>query len=351
MTIAKMRKATSLVAACTAMGLLAAGLPGPSAAADVTHLRVADSLPNGHYINRLMLAPWMEEVTKRTNGAIVFDYFPGQQLGKATDMLTLTQNGVTDIGYIGPAYVSDKMPVSEVALLPDSFANSCEGTIAYWKVAREGVVNKQDYVANKIRLLLAVALPPYQILTLKTPVTKLEDLKGLKLRSTGGAQDITVRSLGAVPVRMAAPDTYESLSRGTLDGVVFPLDSILSYNLEKLVKHSTEKANFSSFILAYSISDASWNKLKPEVQKIMLEAAESTVKSACAAIDQQDAEIKQKLRDAGVTFKPLDPAFTAQLATLSKEVADKWAAGLDARGKQGTEALKEFRAALSAPAK
>lgn len=343
-----MIRASATVAAAA---LLAAGFLAPAKAADVTRLRVADSLPNGHYISRLMLAPWMAEVTKRTNGAIEFDYFPGQQLGKATDMLTLTQNGVTDIGYIGPAYVSDKMPVSEVALLPNSFANSCEGTMAYWKVARQGVVEKQDYAANKIKLLLAVALPPYQILTLKTPVATLEDLKGLKLRSTGGAQDITVRTLGAVPVRMAAPDTYESLARGTLDGVVFPLDSIIAYNVEKLVKHSTENANFSSFILAYSISDASWNKLKPEVQKIMLDVAAETVKAACAGIDRQDAETKQKLQQAGITFKPLTPEFTAQFDVISKEVADKWAAGLDGRGKQGTEALKEFRAALSAPPK
>ena len=180
-------------------------------------------------------------------------------------------------------------------------------------------------------------------------MTTLENLKGLKLRSTGGAQDLTMRNLGAIPVRMAAPDTYESLSRGTLDGVVFPLDSVVSYNVEKLVKYSTEGANFSSFIVAYSISDAVWNQLTPEVRKIMIEAGEETVKAACAAVDQQDVETKQKIQDAGVKFQPLTPVFTAQLTDLLKDVANKWAAPLDARGKQGTEALKEFRAALDAP--
>jgi hypothetical protein len=45
-------------------------------------------------------------------------HYPAQQLGKATDMLKLTQTGVADIGYVAPAYASDKMPVSEVAILP-----------------------------------------------------------------------------------------------------------------------------------------------------------------------------------------------------------------------------------------
>jgi TRAP-type C4-dicarboxylate transport system substrate-binding protein len=123
----------------TALAATALATPASAQATTVKRLRVADSFPTGHYLSRLLLQPWMNEVTKRTNGAVVFDYFPGQQLGKAADMLTLTQNGVADIGYVAPGYVSDKMPTSEVAMLPGSFSTACEGTNAYWKVAREGL--------------------------------------------------------------------------------------------------------------------------------------------------------------------------------------------------------------------
>src|SRR4051794_14791094 len=100
-------------------------------AADPITLRVADSFPKGHFIVKLILEPWMEEVKKRTNGAVAFEHYPAQQLGKAADMLKLTQTGVADIGYVAPGYVSDKMPVSEVAMLPGGFAHSCQGTLAY----------------------------------------------------------------------------------------------------------------------------------------------------------------------------------------------------------------------------
>ena len=66
-------------------------------AAEPIHLRVADSFPKGHYLVKLVLEPWMEEVKKRTNNAVAFDHYPAQQLGKATDMLKLTQTGVADI--------------------------------------------------------------------------------------------------------------------------------------------------------------------------------------------------------------------------------------------------------------
>src|SRR6195952_2938459 len=194
-------------------------------AADPIKLRVADSFPNGHFLVKLILEPWMEQVSKRTNNAVTFEHYPAQQLGKASDMLKLTQTGVADIGYVAPAYTSDKMPVSEVAMLPGAFAHACQGTLAYWKLAKDGVIAEQDYAGNNIRLLLAVSLPQYRIFTVKQPVKDVTDVTGLKLRSTGGAQDLTLRALGAVPVRMAAPDAYESLSRGTLDGLLFAMES------------------------------------------------------------------------------------------------------------------------------
>src|ERR1700709_820471 len=186
-------------------------------AAEPVKLRVADSFPKGHYLVKLILEPWMAEGTKGTNGAVTFEHYPAQQLGKAADMLKLTQTGVADIGYVAPAYTSEKMPVSEVAMLPGAFVHSCQGTLAYWKLAKDGVIAQQDYAGNNIRLLLAVSLPQYRIFTVKAPVKDVADVTGLKLRSTGGAQDLTLRALGAVPVRMAAPDAYESLSRGTTD--------------------------------------------------------------------------------------------------------------------------------------
>ena len=193
MAVAWRLRGGSMAAALAALAAL------PAMAADPVKLRVADSFPSGHYLTKVIIQPWMAEITRRTDGAVTFEYFPSQQLGKATDMLTLTQTGVTNIGYVAPAYTSEKMPLSEAAMLPGAFQTSCQGTMAYAKAAREGAIAAQDYASNKIRLLTAVALPPYQILTVKGPVKTEADLKGLKLRSTGGAQDLTLRTVGVGP--------------------------------------------------------------------------------------------------------------------------------------------------------
>src|SRR3954466_8488094 len=326
------------------MLLMFAGLIGSTVfagAADPVRLRVADSFPKGHFLVKLVLEPWMEDVRKRTNNAVTFEHYPAQQLGKATDMLKLTQTGVADIGYVAPAYASDKMPVSEVAMLPGAFEHSCQGTLAYWKLARSGIITDPYYACNNMRLLLAVTLPQYRIFTVKQPVKDVADVTGLKLRSTGGAQDLTLRAIGAVPVRMAAPDAYESLSRGTMDGLLFPLESVVAYGADKLVKHATDGLGFGSFIVAYSISEAAWKKLTPEIQKAMLDAANEIIPSACQQVQKADETTKAKLEAAGV---PCEPLQADKFKDLLKGVAQTWAQGLDSRGKRGSEALREFGA-------
>jgi TRAP-type C4-dicarboxylate transport system substrate-binding protein len=321
-------------------------------AADPIKLRVADSFPKGHYLVKLVLEPWMEDVKKRTNNAVTFEHYPAQQLGKATDMLKLTQAGVADIGYVAPAYASDKMPVSEVAMLPGAFDHACQGTLAYTKLAKNGVIADQDYTPNGIRLLLAVSLPQYRIFTVAKPVKEVGDVTGMKLRSTGGAQDLTLRAIGAVPVRMAAPDAYESLQRGTMDGLLFPLESVVAYGADKLVKFSTDGMGFASFVVAYSISDNVWKKLSPEIQKAMIDAADELIPSACQQVQKSDDEVKKSMEAQGVKFETLTPDSKAKFKDLMKGVNKAWADALDGRGKKGGEALREFEAEVAAvPAK
>jgi TRAP-type C4-dicarboxylate transport system substrate-binding protein len=155
-----------------------------------------------------------------------------------------------------------------------------------------------------------------------------------------------------VPVRMAAPDAYESLSRGTMDGLLFPLESVVAYGADKLVKYSTDGLGFGSFIVSYSISDNVWKKLSPEVQKAMIDVAEEMLPVVCQQVQKSDDETKKSLEAAGIRFETLSADVTVKFKDAMKGVAKTWAEGLDARGKRGSDALREFDASVAAiPAK
>jgi len=328
-----------------AAGALAA-LALSASAQEKTVLRVADHLPAGHFISEYAAKHWMKSVTEATKGAVQFEYYPAQQLGKAKDMLALTLSGVADIAYLGPAYISDKLPLSQVAELPGSFSTSCEGTMAYWKLAKDGILAQKEYAPNGVRVLFTYVFAPYQIYLASHELRTPADLKGLKLRSTGGPMDLMVEKLGAVPVRMSAPEVYESLSRGTVDGAVFPLSALLDYKLDPLVKYATVGENFGSFIAAYAISEKRWKTLPADVQQAMLQAGEETTRRTCEMADKDIAPNLKKLEKQGVTLVTFPDAERQRLKTLLEPIAADWARGLDRRGKPGTQVLKAFNEAL-----
>jgi TRAP-type C4-dicarboxylate transport system substrate-binding protein len=94
-----------------------------------------------------------------------------------------------------------------------------------------------------------------------------------------------------------------------------------------------------------------WKKLSPEIQRAMTDVANEIIPSACQQVQKADEETKKSL-EAAVRFETLQPETRTKFKDLMKGVAKSWAEGLDSRGKRGSDALKEFDAAVAGiPAK
>lgn len=124
---------------------------------------------------------------KQSQGRLKLQYFPAEQLGKAKDLLMLTQAGAADIGYVGSDCASDKMPLTAAFELPGVFKDYCQGTHALWSVTHgDGYLAKKEFAPNHVIPLLTFMLPAYQVvLSSARPAAKLQDLRGLKVRSAG----------------------------------------------------------------------------------------------------------------------------------------------------------------------
>ncbi len=312
-----------------------------------TKIKIADSFPVGHYLPKYITTPMIERL--KANPAakgIEFEYYPAEQMGKAKDFLSLVQSGVIDIAYVAPGFVSDKMPLSVVSELPLDFSGSCQATMAYWNLAKPGgLLDKKEFAPNGVRLLFTIVLPPYQIITRK-PFASLKDIEGMKIRASGSAKELVIKKLKATPVLMPTPDVYESLSRGTIDGVLFPFNSLAPYEIHKLSKTGTIGENFGTFVANWVISEKRFQSLPPAVQQDLTAMGEQLTKAACTQVEKDEAGDIEKVKAAGVKLTPLSAADHATVATVMQDVAKDWADTLDKRGKSGTEVLNAFKAGL-----
>ena len=331
----------------TTLALAAVVAMGAATGQTTTKIKIADSFPVGHYLPKYITTPMMEKL--KANPAakgIEFEYYPAEQMGKAKDFLSLVQSGVIDIAYVAPGFVSDQMPLSVVSELPLEFSGSCQGTMAYWNLAKPGgLLDKKEFAPNGVRLLFTIVLPPYQIITRK-PFANLKEVEGMKIRASGSAKELVLKKLKAIPVLMPTPDVYESLSRGTIDGVLFPFNSLAPYEIHKLSKTGTIGENFGTFVANWVISEKRFQSLPPAVQQDLTAMGEQLTKAACTQVEKDEAGDIEKVKAAGVKLTPLSAADKATVATVMHDVAKDWADTLDKRGKSGTEVLNAFKAGL-----
>ncbi len=310
-------------------------------------LRVGDSFPATHYIAENATKPWMENIRKLTGGKVQFEYYPSEQLGKAKDLLSLTQTGAIDIGYVAPSFVTDKLPLTVVGELPLAFTKSCEATTALWALTKEGgLLDKAEFAPNKVKVLWSMVLPPYQLYMAKDNIASMAVVKGRKIRTSGAAKVLALRNLGAVPVSIPSPEMREALHRGTVDGMLLPHNSVAIYGLSTGFKYATIGHNFGSFVVTYLISRDKWNSFPPEVRKAFDQAGEEIMKSICAYTDEAEAKDVEALKKDGVNFVSLSDDEAAKLKGVMDGVSAEWAKLLDGRNRPGTEVLKAFEAAL-----
>ena len=329
------------------VGLAAAVVVASGAAAQAVKLRVADSFAVGHFVPEYATRFWMTEAKRLSQGSLDFEYYPAEQLGKAKDMLSLVQTGVADVAFVSPAYISDKLPLSGLVELPFAYSSACVGTRAFWRIAKDGgVLARREFAPQGVRVVFAMMFPPNQIVLAKPKFEGMRSLSGLKIRSSGGAKDQLLRKIGAVPIQMAGPDIREAMSRGTIDGLMIPVASLMPYELDKLSKVATEGENFGAFIVTYVISDASWQKLTPVQQNAVMQAGEATTQRACALMERDEAGHYDKLRALGVTLVRLSAQDRQLVDGIAAGIAQDWAEQMDKRGKAGAEVLREFSGGL-----
>ena len=212
--------------------------------------------------------PWAKQVEQATNGKLKIQIYAGQTLTKGIDTWDATRTGIADIGWCFHGYWPGLTPRADVISLPAlPFKTAEKGSEVLWKLYEKFPSIQQEFEANKVLLLYTSS--PYLLITRTKQVKTLEDIKGLKIRVTGGPPTDQMKALGGVPMLIPMPDNYVSLQRGVLDGMGAPWEAIHGYRLFEVVKYYTD-APFSAVYFSISMNKRKWDGLSKEMQEAIM---------------------------------------------------------------------------------
>jgi len=337
---------TYALKAAAAVIALATGLTaGAARAQDTIELKIAHAFPATHYLIAHGLDVWVAAVKEELGDRVNFTIYPAQQLGKAGDALDLAANKVAEVVLTATSYHPAQLTVSAVAELPGMFSDICVASRASMELSKKGALfDEVDFAPNGVRAIYNASLPTYNVVTATRKVEKLEDLAGLKLRTTGAAMDMTARTLGAVGVRMPSTELYQAAQRGTVDGALFLYNGMPPYDLQTIFKHSTEGVSMGSTHVVVLMNRERFDALPADIQEVFLRHGAAAAENNCTWMAENDKLARDKMvAESGLEVTTLDADEKARWEKRTAMVADEWAESI---GPQGKQALAAYREAL-----
>jgi TRAP-type C4-dicarboxylate transport system substrate-binding protein len=288
-------------------------------------LRYAGNFPAKHYMTTMM-EEWAKLVETRSNNRVKIEVYPAAQLYSDKDLDRALASGAVDLGQAQANVLAGIVPSTHIL----DFAMLWDDWDHYDRVYHNGGWKIMDDEAREHNMKEVFIMPYGKTvgpMTGKKKVVTHEDMKGLKIRAMGGNMALAVKALGATPVFLSSGEVYQAIQRGTIDGAVSGLTSMNERKWGEVAKYLWELYYCPTTCGHTAANLNSWNKLPPDIQKIMLDTGrEIEKKYRKEVIDKEEADARAALIKQGVEMVIPTAQEIAVCRKLVKPIHDDWAA-------------------------
>jgi len=305
----------------TLLALAAATLAFPLAAqAQVTKLTLGHGAAPGNPRHEAAVK-FAEALKAKSGGRIEVQVAPSAQLGDDAAMVTALRTGALDMSANSQGAVANAVPEYAAYGMPFLFSSAGQA----FKLL-DGPLGKEltDKSAEKGLIVLGYWDNGIRHMTnSKRPITKVEDMKGLKMRTPPDTVLVDImQSLGAEAQQIKFAELYVALQQGVVDGQENPLMNIHASKLYEVQKHlalTSHQFQMTPFLM----SKRSWDKLSEADRKAVTDAAAEATALQRKLSQESDDKLLADLKAKGVQVTTVDKA---AFEKATSAVDDKWLA-------------------------
>jgi TRAP-type C4-dicarboxylate transport system substrate-binding protein len=288
-------------------------------------LKLHHFLPPVSNAHANLLEPWAEQIEQASDGELRIRIYPSMQLGGTPPQLfDQARDGVADIIWTLPGYTAGRFPKLEVFELP--FVAASKGVVNAKAAHEFAAAHAQDEL-GEVHLLCAWA-NDQGVIHGNRAVERLEDLQGLKIRFPTRLSGEALKTLGASPIGMPAPQIPESLAQGVLDATLVPWEVVPSLKVHELVDHHTEfpgAPTFQTSVHLLVMNKARYEALPAELRQVLdANSGLDLATKAGASWDTAGAEARKLAEEAGNTIHTLPEDEAARWREATQPIIDAW---------------------------
>jgi TRAP-type C4-dicarboxylate transport system substrate-binding protein len=298
------------------------------------------SFENATNLNNVAVVWIADEVTKATGVKINIQGFYSESMVKGADQFDAIDKGIGDMAWITTSYTPALLPLwtlpNSLPLMTFDLGASAYRMNEYYN---NFPAAKAELDKFNVKFIGGVPTDSYLIVGNKR-VQKIADIKGYRAR-TFGLLAPAWAAVGGVPVSMPAPEAYDAMQKGTVDGALGSMMShIIPMKYNEVAKFVTNPG-FGALGVPLIMNKNKWNSLPANVQQAFVKIAQQDMpewyyKTGTEAIAKATDAIKAK----GITVDAFSKEeVTALIASAGKPVLEAQAASLAKQGLPGKEAI------------
>ncbi len=272
------------------------------------------------------LQSFMEEVTQRTEGAVVFEFYPGGELGTNFDIMDMMQMGgniimqqgldgfseiVPDISVFGAPYIFESLDEVPMLMASDWYAEKIEELAAggIQALSMNWIAGTRNMISNK-RIVSAA------------------DLKGLNVR--GAATTIfseLMKSVQATHLTSQWSEVYTGLSNGAFDVAEANVGLLYSTNLYEVCKYLS-LTRHNTMCTGLVMGTKFYETIPAQYQEILKECSEKYGRSYTEKTVEADREAIEAFKAKGVEVIEVDLASFVEAAQPVYQNVPGWSVGI-----------------------
>ena len=285
------------------------------------------------------------EVTKRTNGMIKFNYVGSNSLTKPGEEITALKTGLADVGAFSVVYHPVPMYVNSGfnRAIPFDTVDVALATKIMYKLYYDDPVTSillQGELAKQSLKFLTMTVDDSYVIETKSPVATLDDLKGKKL-AVMGYEGRYFGPTGATVVGMPVGDRGTALQTGVIDGAATPWEIAFPFKLYEFAPNMIQSGFgcVTGNVIAWNMNK--FNALPKDMQEIIIQAGKDAfMNNAVETENWYKTALETRAKATGnkpyLNFSAADVAKWAGM--VGEPVAD-WIKDAESKGIKGADVV------------
>lgn len=323
---------------------LSATLVAGTVSAQTITLKVHHFLGPQSIQHTTMLKTWCDNIARDSNNRLNCQIFPAMQLGGSPPQLyDQAKDGVADVVWTVAGYSANRFVRSQVFELPFMMTNAGATSRAAWDFVQKHAMDEY----KDVKLLAVHVHGPGVLFTKNKPITKIEDLRGMKMRGPTATVTKMLANMGATPVGMPVPQVPEALSKGVIDGAVIPYEVAPGLKVNELTKFASETpkgspALYTTFFVV-PMNRARYDSLPADL-KAVIDKNSGRELSAFLGSTQEGNDVpgrKAFVETPGYTITQIPAAEVDRWKKATDNLDDEWVADMNKRGFNGKAMLED----------